>query len=386
MRWHLVTCLLLVITPSVATFSVALARSTYRHQQQRQRVRQQRGPRWKVEIRSIASIDFSRQSPVRFQSEVDLPIDDPTNRVVRYRCRVAYDGAGFSGFQLQNGGATGSREGRTTTIKRTVQGVMEQVLHQRFGRLIRVVGAGRTDTGVHARGQAVHFDLSVLEHGTFKEDPERLESALNKMLPSDIRVWSVGPAPAPCIEQVNSGTKVYAWNVMRKSTSKLYSYRICLADAMDPLIRHDRWQLDSNWVRDATNDKMDLNFLGQILRHYEGTHDFVCFAGALEANARKTGVKMTTVRTIHCCELVCEEENSQLYRIDVYLDGALYKMVRNIVGTAIDVWRKAMSYEDFERLLDEPTAYGLTRDDNPCKPAPSHGLTLERVFYQDDDF
>jgi tRNA pseudouridine38-40 synthase len=253
-----------------------------------------------------------------------------------------------------------------------------------------VVGAGRTDTGVHARGQAVHFDLLTTEHDTNSNNLEQqLETAMNKMLPPDIRVWNLGMAPAPCEEHVKNhdGTKkVYAWNVMRKSSSKLYSYRICLADAMDPLRRHDRWQIDSNWFQSG-NTKMDPEHLAQLLCRYEGTHDFICFAGALEANARKTGVKMTTVRTVHRCELICEDEHYKLYRIDIYLDGALYKMVRNLVGTAIDVWRQAFPQESFGRLLDEPSKHGLTRDDNPCKPAPPHGLTLERVFYAgDDDF
>ena len=306
-------------------------------------------------------------------------------KVVRYRCRVAYDGSGFSGFQLQQraGGGVGSDEPIST--KRTIQGVVEQVLQQRFSRVIRVVGAGRTDAGVHARGQAVHFDLTTSEHGKNYHDLELFETAMNRMLPPDIRVWNVEPAPAPSEELVNNGTAVYAWNVMRKSSAKLYSYRLCLADSMDPLLRHDRWQLDSNWVQ--TNSRaMNPEVLAEILRRYEGTHDFVCFAGALEANARKTGVKMTTVRTVHRCELVCEEEERNLYRIDIYLDGALYKMVRNLVGTAIDVWRNAYSTESFATLLDVPSNHGLTREDNPCKPAPPHGLTLERVFYADDDF
>jgi len=431
-----------------------------------------------------------------------------TSNTVRYRCRVAYHGGGFSGFQLQQSGVggtssrtrsrgaggpaaaanrnnrkedpndsnTNSGEGRSNTnshqydnkdttatittttatkmviTKRTVQGVLEQVLQQRFSRIIRVVGAGRTDAGVHARGQAIHFDLSMEEHyqllsndskkknndhndneqegeeddsQSSGRDPKRhitssssFETTLNRMLPPDVRVWNVGPAPDPCEEEnivslkkkntmtidgrnetsasttTTTPTTVYPWNVMRKSTSKLYSYRLCFADAMDPLFRHDRWQLDSNWIRSVPitttttttgPDTMDIESLRTILQQYVGTHDFICFAGALEANEKKTGIKMSTIRTIHRSDLICENEIQKLYRIDIYLDGALYKMVRNIVGTAIDVWRNALSQESFQRLLMEPTTYGLSRNDNICKPAPAHGLTLERVFYDDDD-
>lgn len=304
---------------------------------------------------------------------------------LRYRCRVAYDGTEFQGFQIQH-------RKEDSTIKRTVQGELEQALERRFGRNIRVVGAGRTDAGVHARGQAVHFDLTWEEHNAsmsslptpmVSNSSLALETAMNRMLPINIRVWNLGPAPPPGVEIVNNRTSTFAWNVMRKCDSKLYSYRICLADAMDPIDRYSRWQLDSNWVKQMGDDTKEL---AEILRRYQGTRDFVCFAGALEATARRTGVVKSTVRTVHRCELVCEDAERQLFRIDIYLDGALYKMVRNLVGTAIDVYRKALDMETFERLLNDPSKNGLTREDNPCKPAPPQGLTLERVFYPDDDF
>ena len=163
---------------------------------------------------------------------------------------------------------------------------------------------------------------------------------------------------------------------------------------MDPMERHHRWQLDSHWVQSMTTTSQNNNEtttlevrLSKILQHYEGSHDFVCFAGALEANARKMGVPvLNTVRTITQCQLICEDETLGYYRIDIYLDGALYKMVRNLVGTAMDVCRGALDEETFAGFLhDNPSQRGLSRMDNICKPAPPQGLTLERVYYDPEN-
>jgi len=302
---------------------------------------------------------------------------------------------------------------------RTIQGELERVLSKRFRRVVKVVGAGRTDGGVHARGQAIHFDLypneTLVERGTQESSPNendnendkgqtifehQLEHMLNRMLPEDMCAWNLGRTVPTVVEGNVGGTippGIYNWNAMRTSTSKLYSYRISVGDAMDPSERHHRWQLP--W------HSIDPRRLERVLKSFEGTHDFVCFAGALEQNKKKTGVTMGTVRTIHRIELVRESdagkrradhrntENTSwgrdllddCYRIDIYLDGALYKMVRNIVGTAVDVCREWIDEEWMEDLLERPGELGYSRRDNPCMPAPPNGLTLERVFYPDDD-
>jgi tRNA pseudouridine38-40 synthase len=315
---------------------------------------------------------------------------------IRYRCRVTYDGTGFSGFQLQATAANVNVNSNSDEKQqqRTVQGQLEQVLAQRLNRPVRVVGAGRTDAGVHARGQAVHFDLYANETTTTtlatsnnKNNNDEcwnqaLQVSMNRMLPDDIRVWNVQPAPPPCLEFVNyddGEQEMKTWNVMRKCNAKLYSYRFCIGDSMDPLDRHTRWQPD--W-----GHEIDVNRLLPILKQYEGTHDFRCFAGALEQAQRKRGHTIGTVRRIHSVRLVEEDSAQGLYRIDIFLVGALYKMVRNMVGTALDVCRGKVSEDKFLELLTNPSESSLSRKDNPCKPAPPQGLTLERVFYPNDDF
>ena len=101
---------------------------------------------------------------------------------------------------------------------------------------------------------------------------------------------------------------------------------------------------------------------------------------------------LSTVRTIQKIDLVREanpfaqegDPSQHYYRIDIYLDGALYKMVRNIVGTSIDVARGWLDEESLEDLLNKPSELNYSRKKNPCKPAPSNGLTLERVFDPDE--
>lgn len=297
----------------------------------------------------------------------------------RYRARVAYDGAGFQGFQLQTEG------------KRTVQGCLEDVLGQRLGQPIRLVGAGRTDTGVHARGQAIHFDLQ----STLTEPMSHIEYSLNAMLPTDICLWNLSLAPTNQYPTSNAEetalSQQYQWNVLYNSIGKLYSYRLCLAPVMSPLERHHRWHPDS-----LHGKAVDIPYLQRLLKCYEGTHDFRAFAGALEANQRRSGRTVSTIRTVYSAKWITEDEALGYYRIDFHLQGALYKQVRNMVGTAIDVSRNVIAEEKFLDLLHGNTEIveaDLTtskqqrrRQDNKSKPAPPQGLTLERVYFDEDGF
>ena len=131
---------------------------------------------------------------------------------VRFRGRIAYDGTGYDGWQIQ-------------PRRRTVQGELESVLSRRFNRPIKTVGAGRTDAGVHARGQAFHFELE--EGGIETREAElRLQKSLNSMLRRDTRVWNVGRAPRAVKKIRDDGSAVvHRWHVIYESTKKLYSYR-----------------------------------------------------------------------------------------------------------------------------------------------------------------
>jgi tRNA U38,U39,U40 pseudouridine synthase TruA len=118
------------------------------------------------------------------------------------------------------------------------------------------------------------------------------------------------------------------------------------------------------------------------LQCYVGTHDFFCFAGSLESNQRKQpGRIQTTVRTIHSINLVQkrnessppdDDDKSSSYRIDIRLDEALYKMIRNLIGTALEVYRGRIEYNYFVDLIKQPRVLGLTRNNNPSKQNQLH--------------
>ena len=112
----------------------------------------------------------------------------------------------------------------------------------------------------------------------------------------------------------------------------------------------------------------------------------MCIESAeVEANLRKDGVEnKDTVRTVYSCGLIDEGEGN--YRIEIYLKGALYKMVRNMVGTAIDVAKGKFDEEKMLVMLHQKKEEQLVRKDNKCKPAPGEGLTLEKVYFEDDGF
>jgi len=335
----------------------------------------------------------------------DLPpiFYDPSQ--IRYRCRVAYDGTSFSGFQLQGGRAQPSstqyRDFKTDEVlsklsyknkhrreqHNTIQGELEKALSRRFDRVVKVVGAGRTDAGVHGRGQAIHFDLYHNETKA-RETKENtgtieleLERSMNSMLVGGlVVVWNLQRAPPPITKTVKGKKGIFAWNSMKDCTGKLYCYRICIGNSMDPIERFNRWHVDRG-------HQVDPNRLERILSLYEGKHDFVCFSGVLEQQERKTGIARDTVRTIQSIRLVQEkrEDGDETYfRIDIYLDGALYKMVRNMVGTALDVCRGWNEEQHFRDMLQRPAELNYTRKDNLSKPAPPQGLTLETVFYEDN--
>ena len=280
----------------------------------------------------------------------------------RYRARVAYEGTSFQGFQIQEG-----------STRRTVQGDIEQVLSQRLNEPIRVVGAGRTDSGVHARGQAIHFDC---EQGFSEQELVLVQNSLEKMLPKDIALWNLQRAPPPLTKIINGVSMEKEWNVIYDSTSKLYSYRINVAPTMDPLDRYHRWHPD------RVHRWFDQETFARLLKCFECDHDFRAFASDVERREKQMGGKVATIRTVYEVKIAEETGNGNL-RVDFLLKGALYKQVRNLVGTAFEVLQGRMDEEFFQSLVHNNGE--LTRDDNFAKPAPPEGLTLERVYFQDDD-
>jgi len=398
------------------------------------------------------------------------------NAKTRFRARVAYCGTPFHGWQLQPGrstvqvsftlrthcyGATNQNSSRSF-LSHLIQGEIEAAFSRRFHRRIPVVGAGRTDSGVHARGQAIHFDLHSneipfdpprppeiegLDGFTLSHDDREvsnnfcheLENSMNRMMPLDIRMFQLELAPYTWditlsnglenddddrepndLEIQNTATMQQLnprpWHVIQRAERKWYSYRLALGPTLwNPMERFTRTHFVHRPFFASTNGNTepyaitqeDIQRLQSILKLYEGTHDFGAFGGQLEQNGKKRNghSPVNTIRSVYKVELVKEpnycfgqydrigtqpmhQQNGFIgeegnYRIDFLLKGALYKMVRNMVGTAIEVWLGRMTEQRLIELLRIEKNGKIGRKDNPCKPAPPEGLTLECVYYAD---
>jgi len=249
---------------------------------------------------------------------------------VRLRAIISYDGSQFSGYQVQPG-------------KRTVQLEIERVLETiHKGAVVKIVASGRTDAGVHATGQVIHFDSPL----TFPLD--RWCTALNVQLPGDIRILSV--------EQVSDD-----FHARYHAIGKTYRYIWSLSEIHSPFER--------DFSVHADRYKPDIASMQEAAQHLLGTHDFSSFCAA------KTNVN-DFVRTIYSINFEVKKETQQLHMV-ISGSGFLYNMVRIIAGTLWEVGIRKKSVESLSEIL-----LSCSRKE-AGKTAPAHGLYLEKVAYDE---
>jgi tRNA pseudouridine38-40 synthase len=238
---------------------------------------------------------------------------------MRLRLDIAYLGTRFAGWQVQEG-------------SRTVQGDVEAALVSIYHRRLRIHGAGRTDAGVHARGQVAHLDVPE----DAPKVPERgLLRALNTRLQEDVRVTAVSVVPEEFHARFSAGGKVYA-------------YRLRRADFLDPF---------SGPVEALAPGRLDVPAMRAAASALVGRRDFAPFSVVGSDPS-------TTVRTLR--RLALDEEGTLLL-VTAEGDGFLRGMVRRLVGTLLEVGHGRTKPEE---VLGRP---GPT--------AEARGLTLERVLY-----
>lgn len=249
-----------------------------------------------------------------------------------YRMTVQYDGTAYSGWQIQPQGLT-------------IQSELQDALRTFFQEPVAVTGSGRTDTGVHAKGQVVHFRRSQ------PVDTHRLLRACNGLLARDIRVVEVCEAPA-------------AFHARYSATGKIYHYHLHMNPVEDPFTRRYSWHM---W-RDVNTAA--LSDAAQVL---VGTHDFSAFANEV---TRGCAAK-NPVRTMSRIDVVVTEEG---VRLEFEANGFLYKMVRNIVGTLVELCSDK-SIDPVETMTEI-----LASKDRSCggATAPPHGLFLMKVHYPEE--
>ena len=239
---------------------------------------------------------------------------------------LSYDGTNYHGFQRQNPPVV------------AVQNVLEEKLRQIFGDTIELAAAGRTDAGVHARGQVVNF----FTNGTIPV--ERIPQAVNGLLPKDIAV-------SRAMEMDRE------FSARHSAKSKTYLYRIRQGDTPDPFTARYAWYIRRPLDRDRMREA--LSFL-------LGTHDFTSFRAS-------GGADMSPVRTMYRAELL-DIEREQM-EILLHGNGFLYHMVRNIVGTLVNVGLGNLTPQGFREILEAKDRQRASAT------APAEGLCLYSVEY-----
>ena len=237
---------------------------------------------------------------------------------------IHYDGTNYHGWASQPETAT-------------IQGMIEEAIYKLTGQAIKVSGSSRTDSGVHALGQVANFQIDS------PVPTENFQNAMNNLLPRDVAIAKVEQMPDD-------------FDAIGSTVEKRYDYLIYTAKIRSVLDRR-------YWHRPGSLDIQKMQTAARVL---VGTHDFKSFASAADQ-------RESSVRTITHCQV---EENRDIIRIDVQSDGFLYNMVRNIVGTLVEVGRNHWQPEYIEEILK-------AKDRNAAGPiAPASGLCLMEIFYK----
>ena len=244
--------------------------------------------------------------------------------MARYKCIMEYDGENYAGFQIQPNALT-------------VQECTEKALSDLFGVATKITASGRTDSGVSARGQVIHFDSDT----EIAED--KIPFALKSFLPNDIAVIS-------CVK-VND-----EFHARFSAKAKNYSYQICITKINRPLYKK-HYQYPYN---------IDLDLLNAALLKIKGKHNFKAFmsSGSDISNFEREIYDIELIKTANDC-----------FTIKITANGFLYNMVRIIVGTALDIARGKIDIANLDKMFEsgDRNLGGHT--------APPEPLTLEEVFY-----
>lgn len=246
---------------------------------------------------------------------------------MRCRATLAYDGTAYHGFQRQ------------ANASPTIQGSVEAALAEIAGRPVGVIGAGRTDAGVHATGQVIAFDLD------WRHPLSDLRNALNAFLPADIAVRVVDEAAAGFHPRYNA-------------LSREYKYAIYVAPVRDPLRRWRAWHLTQS---------LDDGAIAEAVRLIVGTYDFSAFGKPPQGE--------NAVRTVYEARWKCPLPGEHHFTIRA--NAFLFRMVRTLVGTLVWVGQQRVTAAQFEGILSD------RERGNAGPPAPPYGLVLTGVQYDD---
>jgi tRNA pseudouridine38-40 synthase len=248
---------------------------------------------------------------------------------MRYRARLAYDGTAYQGFQRQIAG------------RPTIQSAVEEAIQRVTGEQTTVIGAGRTDSGVHATGQVIAFTVEG-----WRRETAVLLKALNTVLPKDIALQDLTESEPDFHPRFDAATR-------------LYRYRLLNAAQPQPLLRDRAW-----WVW----GRLDTDAMQTGAARLIGQHDFGAFG------TPPTG--SSTIRRVIQSGWTCEQSMyGPLWTYTVEAEAFLKHMVRRMVAALVAVGRGDWSVSELEGRLQA----GVLIDSLPL--APPQGLTLEAVTY-----
>ncbi|MBP5762064.1 MAG: tRNA pseudouridine(38-40) synthase TruA [Lachnospiraceae bacterium] len=247
----------------------------------------------------------------------------------RIRLKISYDGTAYHGWQIQDGAVT-------------VEGVLTEAVSEAVGSPVELIGASRTDAGVHALGNVAVFDADT------PIPSDKMAMVLNKLLPDDISIV--------CSDEVPSD-----WHPRKQDCRKTYEYRIYTSPVRMPLKR-----LYAHY----TYNDLDIREMDRAAAYFTGEHDFTAFCAA-------GSQAVTFTRTIYACS-VKKDGNEAV--ISVTGSGFLYNMVRIIAGTLFEVGLGRKKADDIPGIID-------SLDRRKAGPTlPACGLTLIGYEYEDHPF
>lgn len=241
----------------------------------------------------------------------------------RYKLTIEYDGTNFSGWQIQP---------NDKTVEQTLEDAFSQILQ----RPVDLIGQGRTDAGVHARGQVAHVDLPD------ETNLEKLIYGVNGMAGEEIQIVGYEPIANDFHARFDAIGREYVYTITQKPV---------------PLRRHLAWSL---------RQPADMNKLHECAALLKGEFDFSGFSKFNEDN-------YTTICEIQRSEFEAEGE---IIRYNIRANRFLRNMVRRLAGTMVRVAQGKMSKEEFIEVLENPGS------SIPTFTAPAKGLVLEKVFYK----
>ena len=245
------------------------------------------------------------------------------------KLKIEYDGTNYKGWQKQ----------KNTPM--TIQGVLDSAILKLTGNEPQIIGSGRTDSGVHALGQVANFKTSS------KMPADKIKNAINAYLPKDIVVLNA--------EEVSQ-------DFHAQHDAKWKTYRYCISN------RDERPAISSSYVYHWPHHFRQRFLLKEVLC-LTGRHDFKSFAAKDVSKPHRNEDTIRTIKTISI------HKRMNLITIEITADGFLFKMVRNIVGTLLEISRKNLPPGTLLRILKAKSR------EKGGPTAPAHGLTLLEVCY-----